>query len=227
MCCRCEQDPWTATLDYYTGYNQEDLTFCIRELQYILAIETVNRAIVYCSKALLERARSDSSSTTATDKSSLTSSSSSKRRQQSEQEEAKIRKQEEIQKYESYLPSILAFGKNRTFKIYNPAYTQHSNLGLLFNRTAAQRRDEDRISAEAATLLYMWNNRDGPDTTDTTTTTSSSSSSSSSSSAAPLPVSNETLQQMHAHGRHPPIYDAVKIRFSPIYHHIVTFPPNP
>eukprot|EP01036_Dinobryon_divergens_P028125 gene28125-37021_t len=223
----CEQDPWTATLDYYTGYNQEDLTFCIRELQYILAIETVNRAIVYCSKVLLEKARSESSVTTttaATESSSTSLSLSSKRRQQNEQEEARIRKQEEIQKYESYLPSILAFGKYRTFKIYNPSCTQHSNHGVLFNRTAAQRRDEDRISAEAATLLDMWNQRqrNAPDTTSDNIPSSSSSSSSS-----PLCVSNETLQQMHSQSRHPPIYDAVKIRFSPIYHHIVTFPPNP
>jgi len=146
---------------------------------------------------------------------------SSSRRPPSEQEEARIRRQEEVQTYESFLPSILAFGKDRTFRIYNPTSTQQSTHGQLFNRTATQRRDEDRIATEAATLLAIWNHRNGLAASD-----SSSSSSSSSSSLVPS-VSNESLRQMHSNSRHPPIYDAVKIRFSPIYHHIVTCPPNP
>ena len=241
-------------------------------MQHMLALESVNRAVNYTSKQLLNNLNNSSTcnATTATSTSTSTSTpapssanlplppstssstananivnvessgsgnlpsrassgssnsaarsalpASSASAAEAEAEEARRRKLEEQQRYESFLPAILSFGRDRAFRVYNP------NLTLTDPPIGGwMRRDEDRLSAEAATLLALRTTCVGCPTL----TSGGGGGGGSCPCGEALAARTEDLQQMQAASHHPPIYDAVRIRYQPIYHHIVTCPPAP
>ena len=132
-------------------------------------------------------------------------------------------KLEQIRSYENYVPALLTFGSHRSFVLYHkscaslsPNPHQHQQS---INKTHSQRRDEETIVATTTMLLTHC-------VIDQRNEASNSSSSSSTIANNNNSVSEEVLRRLSA-VRHPPIYDAVKLRYAPIYDRLVTCPPPP